>query len=217
MDQDPGELTAQQQSILTACNQPKITNFTWPENFQVDDDNAPRKEIMYTIGNYWAQHARQLSTFMNTLRADLKTSVNRMMANPDSWETSRHAAGIKINAEATNLKCAMERFITHMTCITLETLGLQEPRTRARVANHEENLAELESQLMESQVAVSNNLDSVSTQIELLNDAISSYNHLNPPADVEAQPQATDGDQRPPAAASGSKYDPKESFLGPQR
>ena len=129
MDQDPGELLAQQQSILHACNQPKITSFTWPENFQADEDNTPRREIMYTVGNYWAHNARQLSTFMNSLRADLKTSVNRMMANPNSWETSRHAAGIKINTEAANLKGAMEHFITQMTYITLETLRLQEPRT----------------------------------------------------------------------------------------
>ena len=92
MDQDQEQLAAQQQTILAACNQPKFTNFTWPENFQVDEDNAPRKEVMYTIGNFWAQHSGQLSTFMNVLRADLKTSVNRMMANPDSWEISRHAA-----------------------------------------------------------------------------------------------------------------------------
>ena len=88
-----------------------------------------------------------------------------MMTNKDSWDTSRHAAGTKINLEAANLKATMEHFITQMTCVTLETLRLQEPRTRAGTANHEETLAELQTQLQEAQVAVSNNLDSVSAQI----------------------------------------------------
>ena len=124
MDQAPEELAIQQQSILNACNQPKITSFVWPENYQGEDDNNPRKSIMYAVGNYWAQNARQLSTYMNSLRSDLKTSVSRMMTNKDSWDTSRHAAGTKINLEAANLKAAMEHFITQMTCVTLETLRL---------------------------------------------------------------------------------------------
>ena len=119
------------------------------------------------------------------------------MANKDSWSTSRHAAATKINLEASHLKVAMEHFIVQMTSVTLETLGLQGPRTRAGTANHEEILAELQTQLQEAQVAISNNLDFVSTQIELLNEALSSYNHLNPPANLEIQPQPPAGGPRP--------------------
>ena len=100
-----------------------------------------------------------------------------------------------------------------MTSVTLETLGLQGPRTRAGTPNHEEIIAELQTQLQEAQTAISNNLDTVSDQIEILNGALSSYNHLNPPAIAETPQQPPAGDQRPPATTN-TKYDPKDSFLG---
>ena len=80
-----------------------------------------------------------------------------MMANKDSWSTSRHAAATKINLEASHLKVAMEHFIVQMTSVTLETLGLQGPRTRAGTPNHKEILAELQTQLQEAQAAISTN------------------------------------------------------------
>ena len=145
MDQDRGEIAAQQAAILIACNQPQFTTFVWPADFQTEEDNAAKKEIIYTISNFWSMHSRQLSRFVNILRTDLKTSVHRMQTNAESWEISRQAAGHKINSHAADLNGAMERFINFMTSLTLESLRLEESRTRARAANREDNLAELES------------------------------------------------------------------------
>ena len=88
MDQERGKIAAQQAAILIACNQPQFTTFLWPEGFQTDEDNAAKKEIIYTVSNFWAKHSRQLSRFVNILRADLKTSVNRMITNAESSELS---------------------------------------------------------------------------------------------------------------------------------
>ena len=165
MDQQPEQLADQQTGILDACNQPKFTAFVWPENYLGDDATNSRKSVVYAVGNFWSANARQLSTHMNSLRSDLKISCNRMITNVESWSSSRHSAATKINQEALHLKTAMEHFIAQMTSVTLETLGLQGPRTRAGTPNHEEIIAELQTQLQEAQAAISTNLDTVSDQI----------------------------------------------------
>ena len=111
MDQDAGEIAVQQAAILTACNQPPFTTFQWPVGFQTGQDTAAKKEICYTISNFWSMHSRQLSRFVSTLRTDLKTSVNRMQTNAEAWEISRQVAGYKINSHADDLNGAMEKFI----------------------------------------------------------------------------------------------------------
>ena len=121
-------------------------------------------------------------------------------------------AGYKINSHADDLNCAMEKFINFMTNLTLESLKLEESRTRARAANREDNLVDLEAHLMNSMEAVTTNLDSVTHQMELLMDAVSQYNHLNPPAEPEPQPHDA-GHQAAPAPAKELKFEPKESFL----
>ena len=132
------------------------------------------------ITNFWSMHSRQLSRFVNTLRTDLKTLVTRMQTNAESWEVSQQVAGHKINSHADDLNHAMEQFINFMTNLTLESLKLEGSRTRARAASREDNLVDLEVHLMNSMDAVTTNLDSVTLQMELLMDAVSQYNHLNP-------------------------------------
>ena len=65
---------------------------------------------------------------------------------------------------------------------------------------------------MNSMDAVTTNLDSVTLQMELLTEAVILYNHLNPPAEPEAQPH-DGGHQVPPAPVRELKFEPKESFL----
>merc|ERR1712237_72636 len=100
-----------------------------------------------------------------------------------------------------------------MTSVTLETLGLPGPMTRAGTPNHEDNMADLLTQLQEAQTAISNNLDIVADQIEILTAAVSSYNHLNPPA-VPENPVADPNLNLNPNPNPNAKYEPKESFLG---
>merc|ERR1712237_189866 len=100
-----------------------------------------------------------------------------------------------------------------MTSVTLETLGLPGPRTRAGTPNHEDIMADLLTQLQEAQTAISNNLDIVADQIEILTAAVSSYNHLNPPA-IPENPIADPNPNLNPNPNPNAKYEPKESFLG---
>ena len=110
-------------------------------------------------------HSRQLYWFVSTLRADLKTSVQRMQASQVAWETSQGIAGYRINAQTNDLDVAMERFINHMSNLTVSSLNLNVSRTRAR-AHREENLEEIENHLMSTIDAVNPNLDTVSGQME---------------------------------------------------
>ena len=86
MDQDQGQIEEQQTQILTACNQPPFIQFVWPPGFRSEEDSNAKKEICYTVNNFWGLHARQLSRQANALRTELKTSVTRMQTNLESWE-----------------------------------------------------------------------------------------------------------------------------------
>ena len=112
----------------------------------------------------------------------------------------------------------MEKFINYMSNLTVSSLNLDVSRTRGR-AHREENMEELENHLMNTIDAVNINLDMVSGQMELLKEAVSQYNYLNPMVEPDAQqPQAqADPQAPPPGQAREQKFEPKDSFLSHKR
>ena len=56
MDQDQGQIDEQQAQIMEACTQPSFIQFVWPEGFRSDTDSNARKEVCYTIDNFWGLH-----------------------------------------------------------------------------------------------------------------------------------------------------------------
>ena len=214
MNQDAAQIVAQQMQILAACTQPPFTSFQWPVGFVTGQDSAAKKEVCHVVANHWSMHSRQLYRFVSTQRADLKTSVQRMQASQAAWETSRGIAGYRINAQTNDLDIAIERFINHMSNLTVTSLGLDISRTRAR-AQREENLEEIENHLMSTIDVVNTNLDTVSGQMELLKEAVSQYNFLNPMVEPDGQqPQAqADPQAPPPGQAREQKFETKYTFL----
>ena len=136
-----------------------------------------------------------------------------MQASPVAWASARDATTRRVISEHTELQRATEIFITSMSNITTESLGLDR-FTRARAQRDSE---EIEEYVRRAQNVVETHLTLVDTDLNGLQLAFTLFTYINPPPQLALPPPPPGGAPPPPTQATRERYKPEESFLGPKR